>query len=85
MKTAPAAPKGMTSIKDLFERPPTQQEVARAIGVDPSVINRWINGTAIPNGLYLQRLCAYFGVPEAQIDFSQYEAHRNGRKRANKK
>jgi transcriptional regulator with XRE-family HTH domain len=85
VKPAISPSKGSTTIRDLFERPPTQEEVARAVGVDPAVVSRWIKGTAIPNGLYLQRLCAYFGVSPLEIDFSEYEAHRNGRKRANKK
>lgn len=70
-----------TTIRALFERPPTQQEVARAIGVDAAVVSRWITGTAIPNGLYLQRLCAYFGVPAEEIDFSEFAARSNGRKK----
>lgn len=84
MKVAPSPistkPK-TTTIRALFERPPTQSEVARAIGVDPAVINRWITGTAIPNGLHLQRLCAYFGVSPLEIDFSEFAARSNGRKK----
>lgn len=71
----------MTTIRALFERPPTQTEVARAIGVDPAVISRWITGTAIPNGLHLQRLCAYFGVSPLEIDFSAFAERPNGRKK----
>lgn len=62
------------TIRELFRRPPTQGEVAAHIGVDPSIVNRWIQGRSIPNGINLQRLSKYFGVSADDIDLvTDYE------------
>lgn len=71
------------TIRELFERPPTQAEAAARIGVDPAVVNRWINGTAVPNGIYLQRLAQYFGVSADEIDLtSEFKGRKNARRSA---
>ena len=77
---APAPPKVPTyTLRELFERPPTQAEIAAKIGVDPAVLSRWIAGTAIPNGIYLQRIAQHFSVSSDQIDLSGFKGRKNGR------
>jgi len=55
---------------------PTQLAVARALGVDKSIVNRWAQGKAIPNGYNLQRIARYFGISADDIDLEVTEGQR---------
>jgi transcriptional regulator with XRE-family HTH domain len=71
---APAVKKRVT-IRELFGSP-TQQEVAKALDVDPSIVNRWAQGHVIPNGYNLQRLARFFGVSADDIDLDPPPGHK---------
>ena len=74
MKTA-SAPKRRVTIRELFGSP-TQNEVAKALDVDPSIVNRWAQGKVIPNGYNLQRLARFFGVSADDIDLDPPEGQK---------
>jgi len=74
MKTA-SAPKKRVTIRELFGSP-TQNEVAKALDVDPSIVNRWAQGKVIPNGYNLQRLARFFGVSADDIDLDPPEGQK---------
>jgi transcriptional regulator with XRE-family HTH domain len=47
------------------------QEVAEALGVEPSTAGRWFDGTSMPREDTLARLAAYFGVTPAWLRYGQ--------------
>ena len=63
------------TLRELFGSP-TQREVAEALGVDPSIVNRWAQGRTIPNGYNLQRLANFFGVSADDIDLQVIDGKR---------
>lgn len=40
----------------------SQSELARRVGVDKSVISRWINGASVPTSANIERFCAAVGI-----------------------
>jgi transcriptional regulator with XRE-family HTH domain len=63
------------TIRELFQSP-TQLEAAEALDVDPSIVNRWVQGKVIPNGYNLQRLAKFFGISADDIDLQVPEGAR---------
>ncbi len=53
--------RGLISEKEI-----NQEELARKIDVDPSVVSLWLSGKRMPNADSLCRLADYFGV---SVDF----------------
>lgn len=59
------------TLRELFGPPPptpTQVWVASELGVDKSIVNRWVNGKSIPNGYNLQRIARLFEISADDID-----------------
>jgi transcriptional regulator with XRE-family HTH domain len=70
-----AQPKRKVRISELFGAP-TQARVARELGVDLSIVNRWARGRSIPNGYNLQRLAKIFGISADDIDLEIEDGRR---------
>jgi len=74
-----ASPGKRITLRQLLEpAPPTPKQLAlaRALGVDKSIVNRWAQGKTIPNGYNLQRIARYFGISADDIDLEVTEGQR---------
>lgn len=45
----------------------SQSELARRVGVDKSVISRWVNGVSVPTQGSLEKLCSAVGITLARF------------------
>jgi len=45
----------------------SQKELANAVGVSPSAVNKWVTGQNSPDIEMLAKICEYFQVPFSEI------------------
>ncbi len=55
--------------KILYERNISQSTIAKKIGVDKSLMNKWVKGRHIPSARFMTKIARELGMTEQEIFF----------------